>query len=91
MPDDTSYHLRDLYEKELKNCLDAAQIVPCGTEPSQWACKAFPVPKSNWSAVRIVTDFKRLNKKIERCHWPTESSGQLLRQIGLSEGSLQKK
>ena len=42
---------------------------------------AFQVSKSDQSAIRIVTDFKKLNKEIERCHWPTESSGKLLRHI----------
>ena len=76
-PYDTPYHLRDMYEKELQSCLDAGQIVPCGTEPSQWSSKAFPVPKGDGTSVRIVTDFKKLNQQIERCHWPTESSGQI--------------
>ena len=46
-------------------------------EPSQWAGKAFPVVKGNGKDVRIVSDFKQLNKAIERPHWPTESSDQL--------------
>ena len=75
---DTPYHLRDMYEKELQACLEAGQIVPCGTEPSKWSSKAFPVPKGDGKSVRIVTDFKKLKQQIERCHWPTESSGQLL-------------
>ena len=50
-------------------------------EPSQWASKAFPVVKGNGKEVRIVSDFKQLNKVIERPHWPTESSDQLLRNI----------
>ena len=73
--------MREMYEKELQSCLEAGQIVPCGTEPSQWSSKAFPVPKSDGKSVRIVTDFKQLNKNIERPNWPTESSGQLLRHI----------
>ena len=52
-PYDTPYHLRDLYEKELNNCIEAGQNVPCGTEPSQWASEAFPVPKSDRSALKI--------------------------------------
>ena len=80
-PYDTPYHLRDMYETELNACLEAGQIVPCGTEPSKWSSKAFPVPKGDGKSVRIVTDFKKLNQEIERCHWPTESSGQLLRHI----------
>ena len=50
-------------------------------EPSQWASKAFPVIKGNGKDVRKVSDFKQLNKAIERPHWPTESSDQLLRNI----------
>ena len=53
----------------------------CGEVPSQWASKAFPVIKGNGKDVRIVRDFKTLNKAIERSHWPTESSDQLLRNI----------
>ena len=71
----------DMYETELNACLEAGQIVPCGTEPSKWSSKAFPVPKVDGKSVRIVTYFKKLNQEIERCHWPTESSGQLLRHI----------
>ena len=50
-------------------------------EPSQWASKAFPMVKGNGKVVHIVCDFKQLNKAIERPHWPTESSDQLLRNI----------
>ena len=37
--------------------------------------------KGNGKDVRIVSDFKQLNKAIQRPHWPTESSDQLLRNI----------
>ena len=50
-------------------------------EPSQWASKAFPVLKGNRKEVRIVSDFKTLNKAIEQPFWPTESSSQLIRNI----------
>ena len=69
------------YASCMKRNLTAVLIVPCGIEPSQWASKAILVPKSDGSAVRIVADFKKLNKEIKRCHWLTESSGQLLRHI----------
>ena len=55
-------------------------MVP-GAYPSVWSSKAFPVPKSDPSKVRIVADFRNLNKALKRPHWPTESSGQLLRYI----------
>ena len=80
-PYDTPHHLRALYETELSACLNAGQIIPCGTEPSQWSSKAFPILKGDGKSVRIVTDFKKLNQAIERPVWPTESSGQLLRHI----------
>ena len=80
-PYDTQYHLRTMYEKEIKRSLDAGHIAPYGLEPSNWASKAFPVPKGDGSAVRIVEDFKRLNHHIQRPVWPTESSNQLLRRI----------
>ena len=80
-PYDTPFHLRKAYTKEIKNCLDAGILEKCGMEPSQWASKAFPVVKGNGKDVRIVSDFKQLNKAIERPHWTTESSDQLLRNI----------
>ena len=80
-PYDTPYHLRTMYEKEINRALDAGHIAPCGLEPSNWASKAFPFPKGDGSAVRIVADFKRLNRHIQRQVWPTKSSNQLLRHI----------
>ena len=80
-PYDTPFHLRKAYTRELKNCLEAWILEKCGMEPSQWASKAFPVVEGNGKDVRIVSDFKQLNKAIERPHWPTESSDQLLRNI----------
>ena len=80
-PYETPFHLRKAYTKEIKACLDAGILEKCGEEPSQWASKAFPVIKGNGKDVRIVSDFKTLNRAIERPHWPTESSDQLLRNI----------
>ena len=31
-PYDTPYHLRTMYEKEIKRALDAGHIAPCGLE-----------------------------------------------------------
>ena len=61
--------------------MDLGILEKCGMEPSQWASKAFPVVKGNGKDVRIVSDFKQLNKAIECPNWPTESSDQLLRNI----------
>ena len=71
-PFDTPVHLRKMYEKEVKNCLDAG---------IKWSSKAFPVFKGSGEGVKIVADFKKLNKAIERLTWPTETSTQLLLNI----------
>ena len=57
-PYDTPYHLRTMCEKEIKRPLDTGHIAPYGLEPSNWASKAFPVPKGDGTAVRIVAGFK---------------------------------
>ena len=62
-PFDTPYHLRVPWEKELKDELDGKILVP-NTSPSVWSSKAFPIPKSDPSKVRIVADFRMLNKEI---------------------------
>ena len=80
-PFDKPFNLRRMYEKESKNCLDAGILEKCGTELSQWSSKAFPVLKGSGDGVRIVADFMKLNKTIERPTWPTKSSSQLLRHI----------
>ena len=77
-PFDTPFHL---YEKEIKRALDAGHIAPCGLEPSDWSSKAFPVVKGDGTSCRIVADFKKLNRYIQRPVWPTESANQLLRHI----------
>ena len=63
-PYDTPYHLRTMYEKKIKRALDAGHIAPCGLEPSNWASKAFRVLMGEGSAMRIVADFKPLNRHI---------------------------
>ena len=63
---DTPFYLRTMYEQEIKNCLDAGQIVLCGTEPSRWASKEFLVLKGDGTAIRNVSDFKRSNQAIEK-------------------------
>ena len=80
-PFDTPFYLRTMYEKEIKRALDAGHIAPCGLEPSEWSSKAFPVVKGDGTSCRIVADFKKLNRYIQRPVWPTESSNQLLRHI----------
>ena len=48
---------------------------------TEWSSKAFAVAKNDSSKVRIVADFRQLNKALKRPQWPTESSCQLLRHV----------
>lgn len=79
-PFDTPYHLRQAAEAEIKHFIDAEVLTPV-SYPTDWMSKAFFVPKSDPSKVRLVADFRQLNKALKRPHWPTESSGQLMRHI----------
>ena len=65
-PFDTLFYLRSMYEKEIKRAIDAGHIAPCGLEPSDWSSKAFPVVKGDGISCRIVADFKKLNRYIQR-------------------------
>ena len=79
-PFDVPFHLRKGWETEIRNALEGDILRPV-TEPTDWSAKAFAVPKSDPTKVRLVADFRQLNRALKRPHWPTESSGQLLRHI----------
>ena len=79
-PFDTPFHLRKPYEQEIRDAVAGEVLVPCD-KPTKWSSKAFAVPKGTPGKVRIVADFRNLNKALKRPVWPTESSGQLLRHI----------
>ena len=76
-PFDVPYHLRSAWEKEIRDAIEGGVLKPVDYS-TDWLSKAFAVPKNDSSKVRIVMDFRQLNK---RPHWPTESSCQLLRHI----------
>ena len=80
-PYDTPFHLREPYEREIKDMVDGGLLVPCCLETSKWCSRAFPVLKSNKKNCPVVADFKISNKNIVRPHHLTESSGQLLRHV----------
>ena len=80
-PYDTPFHLREAFDRELKEALDAGVLSPC-TEPSEWVHQLFPVAKPGQPGkVRLVADFKQLNACMARPVYPTESVTQLLRHI----------
>ena len=63
-PFDTPYHLRGAYNCELTDMLKAEILEPMGLRESNWCSRSFPVLKSDGSSVRLVTDFKSINRCI---------------------------
>ena len=61
--------------------LEAEIIEPMGLKESNWCIRSFPVLKGDGSSVRLVSDFKNVNRCIKRPTHPTDSANQLLRQI----------
>ena len=61
----------------------AGIIVEAEPEATGWASLAFPRRKPNSSPIkcRWVTDFRDLNRALDRPVWGGESSGQLLRHL----------
>ena len=57
---DTPYHLREPYEREIKDMVDGGLIEPCGLDTSMWCSRAFLVLKSDKKSCRVVADFKLL-------------------------------
>ena len=79
-PFDVPYHLRSAWEREIKDAIEGGVLKPVD-KATEWSSKAFAVAKNNSSKVRIVADFRQLNKALKRPTWPTESSCQLLRHV----------
>ena len=79
-PFDVPYHLRSAWEKEIKDAIEGG-VLKAVDKATEWSSKAFAVAKQDSSKVRIVADFRQLNKALKRPTWPTESSCQLLRHV----------
>ena len=80
---DIPLHLREAAKDEFNEMIRAGIIVEADAEATEWASLAFPRRKPNSSPIkcRWVTDFRDLNKALDRPVWGGESSGQLLRQL----------
>ena len=50
-------------------------------EDSEWAAPTFAVPKKT-AGVRIVSDFRALNRHIKRSPWPMPTTRELLHRVG---------
>ena len=80
-PYNVPFHLRQGFESELMNMLEAGVITQCD-KPTLWNTKAFPVQKnSDPTKCRVVGDFRGLNNVLLKLYWHTESTNQLLRHI----------
>ena len=75
-PFDTPYYLRDVFDRELKDMLDAGILEPNGLRESDWCSRSFPVQKGDGSSVRLVSDFKSINRCIKSPNHPTDSANQ---------------
>ena len=80
-PFNTPYHLRSAFDQEIRDMLDAGVLEPMGLKERAWCSRSFPVLKGDGSSVRLVSDFKNVNRCIKRPTHPTDSDNQLLRQI----------
>ena len=80
---DIPLHLREAAKDEFNEMIAAGIIVEAEPEATGWASLAFPRRKPNSSPIkcRWVTDFRDLNRALDRPVWGGESSGQLLRHL----------
>ena len=84
---DIPLHLRQAAEDEFNEMLAAGIIEPAEPEATGWASMAFPRKKPNSSPIKVcwVTDFRDLNRALDRPVWGGESSSQLLRHLHLGK------
>ena len=76
-------HLYKPAQKELNEMVEAGIIEPAEPEATGWSSMAFPrkKPGSDPVKVRWVTDFRDLNKALDRPVWGGESSSQILQRL----------
>ena len=79
-PFDVPFHMREQFSQEIKDMLDAKIIERC-ERSTKWNTKAFPVAKADGTSVRLVGDWRGVNKILKKLHHHTESCDQLLRHI----------
>ena len=79
-PYDVPYHLRESFQREICDTLNAGIIERCEVS-TQWNTKAFPVAKSDGSSCHVSGDWLGVNSILKKLLHHTESCDQLLRHV----------
>ena len=74
------YHLRESFQEEICNMLNAGVIEKCEVS-TKWNTKAFPVPKADGQSCMVVGDWRGVNMILKKLLHHTESCDQLLRHV----------
>ena len=79
-------HLCNASETELKDMLEAGFIEPCN-HPTAWCSRSFFVQKPGVgpTKVRMVSDFRPVNRILRRPGYPYEGSTQILKRLNPEE------
>ena len=85
-PADIPAHLRHAADKELKDALEAGFLEPCH-HSTKWCSRSFFVEKQGGGPikVRLVSDFRGINRILRRPGYPYEGSSQILRRLNPKE------
>ena len=74
-PFDVTYHLRESFQREICDMLEAGIIERCEVS-TQWNIKAFPVAKQDGTSCRAVGDWHGVNSILKKLLHHTESCDQ---------------
>ena len=72
--------LKEITKQAIEHMCDQ-QVLREAREDAEWAAPKFTVPKKN-GGVRIVNDFRQLNRWIKRSLWPMPTTRVLMHRIG---------
>ena len=64
-PFDVPYHLRELFQQEIFDMLNAG-IIERFEVSTKWNTKAFPVPKQDGTSFRVVGDWRGVNSILKK-------------------------
>ena len=79
-PFDVPYHLRELFQQEIFDMLNAG-IIERFEVSTKWNTKVFPVPKEDGTSCRVVGDWHGVNSILKKLLHHNLSCDQLLRHV----------